>query len=289
MDDPAMGGLLFDKNFALSIGPQRAGSGWIDRYLRSRGDVCLPSHVKEIFYFDRHFERGPDFYYSHFNYLPSHRLGIEITTTAFDHREAPQRVFSLFGGGLKLICPLRHPVERSYSLYQHFLRYGIVTGGLAEAVEQAPQILYGSRYAQHLEVWYRFFPPAQITLLYQEALEEDPEAYVAQLCESLGLPYIAPPEGGAGGYNVTGVSRFHGLARTAEKAASWLTRNGLDFPVQMARKAGLRQMIFGPEAFDAKRQSLSREDHEWLSVRLVPEIEKLEALLGQPITVWRTA
>ncbi len=91
-----LSGLFFDKNFALSIGPQRAGARWIDRYLRGRGDVCLPTHVKEIFYFDRHFERGPEFYFGHFRYLPQHKIGVEVTTTAFDHPEAPARVHQMF-------------------------------------------------------------------------------------------------------------------------------------------------------------------------------------------------
>ncbi len=283
-----LSGLFFDKNFALCIGPQRAGARWIDRYLRGRGDVCLPSHVKEIFYFDRHFERGPEFYFSHFRYLPQHKIGVEVTTTAFDHPEAPARVHQLFREGVKLICPLRHPVERSYSLYQHLLRYGIVQGTLAEAVEQAPQILQGSRYAQHLERWYRFFPPSGVTLMFQEALEADPAAYVGQLCAALGLPCVAPQELG-GGYNALGVSRFRGLAPRFEGLARAMTRGGLDRTLALARSLGLWRLVFGPELFEVDRQRIPREAHEWLSSRLVPEIERLEALTGAPVPSWRTS
>jgi hypothetical protein len=283
-----LSGLFFDKNFALSIGPQRAGARWIDRYLRGRGDVCLPTHVKEIFYFDRHFERGPEFYFGHFRYLPQHKIGVEVTTTAFDHPEAPARVHQMFREGVKLICPLRHPVERSYSLYQHLLRYGIVQGNLSEAVEQAPQILQGSRYAQHLERWTRFFPLSGLHLMFQEALEADPAAYVTRLCAVLGLPY-KPHKQDSEGFNALGVSRFPGLAHRMERVSGFMTRNGLDRSLGLARSLGLWRLVFGPEPFDVRRLSIPREDHEWLSSRLIPEVEKLEALVGGPIMPWRSA
>ena len=38
--------------FCLFMGPQRSGTSWLYRYLMDRGDVCLPSGVKEVFFFD---------------------------------------------------------------------------------------------------------------------------------------------------------------------------------------------------------------------------------------------
>ena len=104
---------LFPVPFALLIGPQRAGTTWVDRYLRSREDICLPDQVKEIFFFDRNYDRGLDFYKSHFKPDKNHRLIMEITATAFDHPQAPQRIYDTFGKNIRLICPLRHPVIRS--------------------------------------------------------------------------------------------------------------------------------------------------------------------------------
>lgn len=273
--------------FALSIGPQRTGAGWIERYLRFRGDVCLPSGVKETFFFDRHNGRGAAFYRNHFSIQPGHKLAMEVTTTVFDHAEAPLRVHGFFGPDIRLICPLRHPVERAFSQYLHLQRYGIVRGGLADAVEQAPQILNGSRYAQHLERWYRYFAPERVTLLFQEELENDQAQYVRQLCEALGLDYLAPPESFEGGYNVTDVARFPGLSRVFARLEDRLLSAGLVWPVRLARRLDLRRLLFGPEIFDAQRVRMSREDHEWLSIRLVPEIERFEALLGRPVMAWR--
>lgn len=103
----------FDRPFALSMGPQRSATSWLDRYLRMRGDVCLPRGVKEVFFFDRYFHRGFGFYKRHYTPNSKHSLIMEISTTSFDHPEAPSRVYKIFGDQITLICPLRHPVERS--------------------------------------------------------------------------------------------------------------------------------------------------------------------------------
>ncbi len=287
MSDALQGRSFFDLPFALAIGPQRAGASWIERYLRFRGDVCLPAGVKETFFFDRHNGRGGAFYKEHFSIRSDHKILMEVTTTIFDHEDAPLRVHGFLGPKVKLICPLRHPVERAYSQYLHLRRYGIVWGGLADAVEQAPQILNSSRYAQHLERWYRYYTPERIRLLFQEELETDQPAYVQKLCVALGLDYIAPAEGFAGAYNVTDVTRFPALARAFGRYEDRLLSAGFAWPVRLARRLELRRLLFGPEIFDAQRVQMTREDHEWLSIRLVPEIERFEALLGRPVMCWR--
>lgn len=212
---------------------------------------------------------------------------MEITTTAFDHPEAPLRVRAFFGPEARLVCPLRHPVERSFSQYQHLKRYGIVTGGISQAADQAPQILNGSRYAQHLENWYRHFPPERIAFLFQEDLEAAQDAYAQRLCEALGLSHMVPPERLAGGYNSMDAGRFPALARAY---ARWEARQiglGASGLLRIADTINLRRLLSGPEVFDAQRVRMSREDHEWLSLRLVPEIERFEALLGYPVQAWR--
>lgn len=277
---------MFDRDFALSMGPQRSGTSWLDRYLRSRGDVCMPTDVKEVFFFDRHFERGKSFYKSHFKPETFHKLVMEISTTSFDHPEAPERVYNLFGNNLRMICPLRHPAIRSYSLYLHLLRYGIARGTLKQAAEQTPQILYSSRYAEHLENWYRYFDQEKIKIVYQENLEKCPNDYVSDVCEALGLPKIDPNPHIVQKYNVTATSRFHSFANISQRTADLLRSYRLYPVINFAKAIGLKQIIFGAEIFDPQRGSIGRDEYEWLCERLQPEILKLERLLGYKIDCW---
>lgn len=278
---------LFSMPFALLMGPQRSGTTWVDRYLRSRGDICLPEEVKEIFFFDRNFDRGIDFYKSHFSESENHKLAIEITATSFDCPEAPERVKKVFGSNVKLVCPLRHPIIRSYSLYLHYLRYGIVTGSLREAVEQVPQIIESSRYKTHIERWFQQFGRDNIAFIFQEELELDQLSFVKKLCDGLGVPYVEPSEDVQGRYNITTFSRFGFLAMMAQKTADVLRHYQLYSIINFAKSVGVKKLIFGKERADAGKGNIPAEDLKFLEEKIGQEAQILEEFLGYPIPYWQ--
>lgn len=252
---------LFNKDFALSIGPQRCGTNWLERYMRFRGDVCLPESVKEVFFFDRHYHRGPEFYQSHFNPSEHHRLVMEMTTTAFDVPEAPRNVYNMMGKDIKLICPLRDPVKRSLAVYQDYLHYGIVSGSIAAAVEQAPQILFASRYAEHLERWLDRFGKERLEVVFYETLEEDAGAFTKQACEFLKLPFMIPPPG--------------------------LTLTPSPGPAKTPRLSSIINLIAGRKSHQLPREPAAMSlQIAWLQERLGDEQNRLEKLLGRVIPRW---
>lgn len=278
---------LFDIPFALLIGPQRAGTTWVDRYLRFHGDICLPDGVKEVFFFDRHFDRGLKFYKSHFKVEPHHILAMEITATSFDHPEAPQRIQDIFGDEISLVCPLRHPITRSYSLYLHYLRYGIVTGTLQDAVKQVPQIITSSYYADHVKRWFDIFGKNRIKFIYQEELENNQIKFVKDLCQGLNIQYVAPAEEVQGRYNITTFSKFSALSSMAQKIADLLRYYRLYFIINFAKSIGLKRLVFGKERPDAKKDNIPEEELAWLKEKLGHEVQKLEDLMGTPISYWK--
>lgn len=278
--------MTFKNPLAISIGPQRAGTSWLDRYLRERGDVCVPDGVKEIFYFDRHYERGMEFYKSHFIEKEGQNLTIEITTTSFDQSGAAKRIHDAFGKDLTLICPLRHPVVRSYSLYLHYLRYGIVFGDLQNACSQNPQILESSRYAKHLKRWYDIFGKENIHILFQEDLEHNQNKYVQETCAALNLKYTPPSEEISGRFNATTYSNSGFIARLAQHTADFLRQYRLYFIINVAKSLGFKKIIFGGDNPDAQKTTIPVEDRKWLEEKLKGEIESLEALIG-PIAQWK--
>jgi len=48
------------------IGPGRSGSTWMYELLRSHPDVCLGRGTKETLFFEKHYDRGVDWYESFF-------------------------------------------------------------------------------------------------------------------------------------------------------------------------------------------------------------------------------
>lgn len=280
---------LFTLPFVLSMGPQRSGTTWIYEYLKSRGDICLPDGVKEVFYFDQYYDKGAAFYASHFHPDPDqHKLCVEIAATYFDNELAPERVKDCFGDNIRLICPLRDPLTRSFSLYQHYVRYGIVRGDLAQAIEQKPQIIESSRYAAHLKRWYDVFGADKITLLFQEDLEEKPQEFLHDLCDALGLDYQDIPASElTRRVNPTTQSRNNFLASMAQNGADFLRRHRLYWPINLAKSIGLKRFIFGKENPQRQEKYMAPEDLHILLSHLGDEHEKLEALIGRPIKAWR--
>lgn len=276
---------VFNLPFALSIGPQRTGTSWTDRYLRARGDVCLPGGVKETFFFDRRYDRGLEFYKSHFAPVSAHRLAMEISTTAFDHPDAANRVFDNFGNDIRLLCPLRHPVTRSYSLYLHYMRYGMIAGTLRQACAENPQILTSSHYAAHIEKWLNLFGPSKIYFLFQEQMEFDLNHYVATLCNALQIPCLLPGNKTRSRFNTRSAAPIPGLARTVHDGAQILRRYKLYPLINAAKKIGLKDFIFGAETCE-KNDFIPADDRKWLEDQLMGQVQSLEKIIG-PVTWWR--
>ncbi len=276
---------VFNKPFILFMGPQRAGTTWLDAYCRHRGDVCLPSKVKEVFFFDRHSSRGAEFYKSHFDLKSHHDLIAEVTTTSFDHADAPRRVKEMFGNNVTLICPLRKPVPRSYSLYRHYARYGLVSGDLIQACEQEPQIINSSRYAYHIERWLEVFPNKKIHFIFQEELENNRDEFVRKLCSLLEVEYMPVPEGLNERINVSTKSNNKTLAGIGQKTCEYLRDRKLYSVINLTKHAGLKTLFFGKEKPDAPMLSMSDFERDWLDEQLGGEVQRLEKIIG-PIPQW---
>ena len=277
--------ISFDRPFILSMGPQRCATSWLDRYLRQRGDVCIPQHVKEIMYFDKNYDRGTEFYKRHFKIEPQHKCVIEVSTTCFDTAEVPGRVHKTLGGDIKLLCPLRHPVTRSYSLYLHYKRYGQVAGTLQEACEKMPRILTSSHYVEHLEKWQAFFPLETFKFVFQEDLEADKDDFVQNICAYLGIPYVSLDGYTEERFNSTSKSKYPFLAAGAQSTADFLRRYELYGLINMAKSIGLKNLVFGNEQPKEVSAKIAKDDLAWLEEKLLPEVEKLEQLIG-PIPHW---
>lgn len=268
------------------MGPQRAGTSWIDAYLRQRGDVCLPNGVKEVRFFDEKYSKGPGFYFSHFKTEDHHKFIAEVTTTAFDHPDAPARVKKIFGDDIKMVCPLRDPVKRSISLYGHNNQYALAKGGLRAVCEARPEIIKSCRYAENLQRWFAYFSPENFHFIFQEDLKFNQDLFVADLCFALGIEYKPAVEAQTKRLNVSTKPYSRILAMAGQRGGDFLRDKQLYWVVNTAKKIGLKQVVFGKHA-QSPQKDITHEDFLWLDEQLREEVEKLEALIG-PIEAWRS-
>ncbi|HIK38823.1 MAG: sulfotransferase domain-containing protein [Geminocystis sp.] len=250
---------------ALVIGPMRTATTWVYEYLKSRGDICLPSGVKETFFFDKRFHKGINWYGAHFKRSKGkkHLKIIEVAPSYFHSDEAPRRIFDTLGQ-VTLLVMVRNPVERSISHYRHLVSRGLVGTDMKKAVAKYPEIIEASRYAHRLQKWEKVFGVGAVRVIRQELLKENPPEFVKQLCELLGIPFLPPPE--ALLYtkiNKAPVPSFPLLARLGWRFANFLRDYRVYAPIELAKSLGLKKLFFGSDRRE-KKFSLTQEDIIWL-------------------------
>jgi hypothetical protein len=197
---------------ALIIGAQKAGTSSLFAWLSQHPRVCA-SDVKEVHYFDLHFDKPEAWYRAHFRAGPKPGLALEASPYYLFHPLAPARAHRQVPEA-RLIVLLRDPVDRAFSHHQHNVALGIDPLSFAAALEREGERLGSSeqdlltgrcshsdahqhysyaargRYADQIERWLTFFPIDQFLFLDFHELCSSPAISLARVCEFLGLPQL---------------------------------------------------------------------------------------------------
>ncbi len=186
----------------LIIGGARCGTSSLLQYLGDHPDVATLPPI-EIHYFDRHFDRGANWYRSWFP-LKSRKTAGESSPSYLMDPNVPERVAGLLPD-VKLIVLLRDPVERAASHYS--LRKGKGAEpeeSLAAALDDEERRMQGNSrhpgvgglidcyfeygsYAKGLHRWLEHFDPSSFLILKSEDLFSDPDPTYNHVLSFLGL------------------------------------------------------------------------------------------------------
>ncbi len=160
------------------IGAMKCGTTSLHSYIGEHPDVFV-SDPKEVDFFshDKNFVRGVDWYFAHFvtdksvrgegspNYLKRHLFP-----------KAAERLASLLSDA-RLLCLVRHPIDRLVSHYVHAVIQGRETRPLPHVLaDESPftkMLLDTGRYEYQLEPWLDAFPRAQFWFGTTEQLAQD--------------------------------------------------------------------------------------------------------------------
>jgi len=74
----------------VAVGPPRTATTWIHEYLKRQQDVRLPKELKETHFFSWKYEKGIDWYFSHFASSGPHKITGEVCPTYFDSPRAAE-------------------------------------------------------------------------------------------------------------------------------------------------------------------------------------------------------
>lgn len=180
----------------LIIGAARSGTTSLTRYLDAHPQVymCQP---KEPRFFDKHYDRGLDWYRSLFSHATTETELGEATPTYMYNEQAIPRLAEAIPNA-RLVAILRNPVDRAYSNYWLLRSLKRESMSFAEAIRadhvHADRASPGQRtyldrgrYLRQLQHVSHYYPRESLHVLLFEDLRDRPRETFRELCRFIGV------------------------------------------------------------------------------------------------------
>ena len=176
----------------LICGAQKAGTTALYEALRAHPDVCM-SEPKETEFFNWHYQRGWDWFATHFDHYDGESAIGEASTRTMPTPEAPERIVGCLPDA-KLIFVLRNPVERAHSAFWYYVEQGILCPGedfgafiRNEGHPLRQEIVHYGYYNRHLERFLHTFDRAQMLLVRHVDLRERMSDTLSRIQKFIGV------------------------------------------------------------------------------------------------------
>jgi hypothetical protein len=235
---PALPNLIY-------IGPDKAGSTWLFGVLSRHPDVFV-TPAKDLYFFDRYFQKGVAWYRRQFAGSDGHSVVCDISHDYLYSRPAAERIREVLPQARLMVC-LREPCQRTFSGYLHLVKSGQFAGSFPEALEAFPGLISRSLYGRHLAMYLQFFPRERIHVACFDDLQRDPQEFADRLFATLQLPPL-PLEADLREQSLpAGRSRSVWLTRTVKLCADGVRAAGLPGLVGRIKTARcVQHLLFRP-------------------------------------------
>jgi Sulfotransferase domain len=271
----------------LVIGAQRAGTTLLHRILAAHPQVFVPFRRKEVHYFDRYADRGVEWYAGFFP--PDDEAGRyaaigEATPDYLFEPSVPRLIHELLPS-CRLMVSLRNPVNRAYSAYLYSVRSRNEKRSFVDVIAQDDEILRRGFYSKQLERYLQFYAPDAMLVLIYEELIADPRGQLDRVAKFLRLEsrWEDPDALMQDRINASEIPRFRAAFGLARRFGTLLMRNGVNWPVRLAKRSGIPK-LFGRRA---AVPPLTPEQRRMLQDLYSNEITALERMLGRELPSWR--
>lgn len=247
----------------LFLGPDKSGSTWLHEALSTHPSVFL-APTKDLYFFDRYYERGLPWYASQFaNASRSCAIIGEVCHDYLFSIEARDRIRADLGLP-RLMVSLRDPVGRAFSAYRNLLRHGWNVGSFDEALATHSELIEHGRYGRALSRYLEVFPRELIYVGVFEDLQADPQQYLDGIADFLEIDRLVLSEEATRKLYAAATPRHAPSARLAKAVAVWLRNAGAEAAVGRVKRSSIvRSALY--------RESSSAQVPEPASARLIQE------------------
>ncbi|MCH8827983.1 MAG: sulfotransferase domain-containing protein [Planctomycetes bacterium] len=262
----------------LYIGTSKAGSTWLYNLLNHHPDVFM-APGKGTYFFDRHFDKGLEWYRGHFRNAGDKKIVAEVSHSYLYSPEACQRIADL-NPEMRLMVCLREPVDRAFSSYLDHVKNNKFRGDFETALKQLPILTDRGRYATHLAPYVKTFGVERIHVAVFDELTTDPAGFARKLFDFLDLTQIELSESLLKKRMPAGTPRWRWLTRTAKFVSRTARQIGLKSLVGKAKTSiAIRNMLYCEYRQNEKPQMMPAT-RERLQDQFADEIRRLDRLFG---------
>lgn len=269
----------------LGLGALKAATTLLHALLDAHPSISMARGMKEVRFFNLHYERGLGWYEGLFQPGPGQISGEVSPDYLYDPRCAPRIAEAV--PEARLIAILRDPVTRTWSQYLHFRRERYYRGDFDRFLDEHPNALERNLYHQQLSRYLDLFPRERVKILLFEPFTADPTAAIGEVYDFLGVDpaFIPPPEGKV---NASTAPRFPWIYATGSRGMAWLRGHGLGPLADGIKATGVKSLMLGGRADKRPAPTLSAAQEARIAAHCAKDLSALEALLGRPIReeVW---
>jgi hypothetical protein len=258
------------------VGPDKAGSSWLHEALITHPQVFM-SPAKDLYFFDRYYGNGIDWYAEHFAKADDQPIVGEVCQEYLFHPEAAARMSAALPEP-RVMVTLRDPVARALSSYLYMLRIGEQPGSFHDALTTRPILLDHSRYGSAIRRFVDAMGRDRVYVAVFDDLVADPQALYSALLAWLGVdPHRLSDELLAVRLPAS-KARSSLLARAVRDAAAWVRdHDGAELVGKVKRSARVQRLLYTP--LDEKPE-VAAEDAALIRAALDDEVAEVEGVFG---------
>ncbi len=274
----------------VGIGVQKCATSWLHEVLNAHDEV-FTSDPKETDFFSAFYDRGYEWYETHFAPGRDVTARGETSPSYFYHPAAPSRM-KVYNPDLKIIVIFRDPVDRAFSNHLHELRKWHFRSSefFEDGLLNNPCYLEQSRYAKHLGTWYEYFPQAQILPLIFEEITADPTAAIRQVYQFLGVDLEGKVDLTRKSSNESIAFRNDRLQLSLQKGGNFLRRAGFGAGLEAVKSIPPIRRLMNLNKRDLRVEAppLSVETRTRLARELAQDMRDLARMLGRESLPWKS-
>lgn len=261
----------------IYLGPEKSGTSWLHGVLSRHPQVFLtPS--KDLFFFNRFYDRGLDWYREQFAAADSEPVVGEIAHRYLTDPTALERMRRDLGE-IQLMTTVRNPVDRAWSGYLYYRKHGVHSGSFREALTDKKQLLNSGRYATAIGHVLQYFPKDTLHVAVFDDLEQNPQRYLDGITEFLHIEPMALSSEDRQPALPAARARSTRVARVVRAGAKWTRRHGHPRVIAtLKRSPMIERALYRP--VDRIVERPEQADIDYIKATLLPEVESLDRDFG---------